>query len=122
MSGSRGLNEVQTLAQLNGSPQYIGTIQSTGTNVISNLTNAILPGDRLLIVPDAAGYYQASESAASPATVNSAVNGVPLAATEKAYILLADRTTPGYNKATDEAYVQWISSAGTTNLKVFRIL
>lgn len=121
MSGSRGLNEAQTLAQLNGSCQYLGTIQSTGANVVSNIGGLILPGDRLLIVPDAAGYYQAGE-AASPAVTNSAVNGVPLAAAEKAYILLADRTTPGYNKATDEAYIQWISASGTTNLKVFRIL
>lgn len=122
MSGSRNLGVHQILLQLNGSPQYLGTIQSTGTNVISNLSGAILPGDRLMVVPDVAGYVLGSESATTPATVNSATNGVPVAGLEKVYINLADTTTPGYNKATDEAWLQWISASGTTNLKVFRLI
>lgn len=123
MTGSRGLNVHQIMEQLNGSPQYIGTIQSTGTNVISNISSGIRPGDRLLVQPDSAGFILAADNATTPSTVNSSTTGVRVDAFEKFYITLGDTNTPaksGLNA--DEAWLQWISASGTTNLKVWRLI
>lgn len=122
MSGSRNLNVHQIMEQLNGSPQYLGTIQSAGTNVISNLSSAIRAGDRLLVQPDAAGYVLAADAAASPSTTNSSTTGLKLLADEKCYLTLAGASTPGKANNTAEAYLQWISASGTTNLKVWRLI
>ena len=122
MSGSRGLAVAQIMEQLNGSPQYLGTIQSTGSNVISSLSSVIKPGDRLLVQPDAAGYILAADASSSPTVTNSSSNGVKLAADEKFYITLATNQTPNKINTADEGWLQWISGSGTANLKVWRLV
>jgi len=112
MNGARGLGISQQFEQINGSPQYIGTIQSTGANVISNITSLIRPGDRLLLQPDAVGYFHGADSPSTPTVTNSSTTGVKLASDEKAYICLRS----------EETHLQWISASGTTNLKVFRLV
>ena len=80
---ARGLGIDKSFEQMNGSPQYLGTIQSTGTNVISSLTGVITKGMRLLVQPDAAGYISPGNHASAPAApnvVNSSTTGVKLAA------------------------------------------
>lgn len=123
---TRGTDVHKNFEAINGSPRYLGTIQSTGANVISNLSGAFGAGDRLLVQPDATGYILPSEKSASPATVNSATTGVKLAGDEKMYITLADATTPGLSVdnaglPVGEPYLQWISATGTTNLKVWSL-
>jgi hypothetical protein len=123
MTGSRGLNVHQIMEQLNGSPQYLGTIQSTGANVISNLSGAIRPGDRLLVQPDASGFILGADNATTPTTVNSATTGLRIDALEKFYITLSDINTPARGGLiADESWLQWISVSGTTNLKVWRLV
>lgn len=123
---TRGTDVNKNFEAINGSPRYLGTIQSTGANVISNLTNAFGPGDRLLVQCDAPGYLLPAEKSASPTTVNSATTGVKMLADEKMYITLADPTTPGLVLADNgipvgETHLQWISATGTTNLKVWSL-
>lgn len=122
MAGSRGLSVAQIMEQLNGSPQYLGTIQSTGSNVISNLSSLIQPGDRLLVQPNAAGYVLAADSSSSPTVTNSSTTGVRLAANERFCITLATNQTPNKINTEDEGWLQWISSSGTANLKVWRLV
>lgn len=116
-SRSRGLGIHQLFEQMNGSPQYLGTIQSTGTNVISNLSSAIKQGDRLLVQPDAAGYCLGSNHATTPTVTNSSTTGVYVEANEKFFIgLVPDESSQNTN---GEKWLQWISVTGTTNLKVW---
>jgi hypothetical protein len=123
MSGSRGLSVERIMEQLNGSPQYLGTIAVTTANSISNLSGAIRPGDRLLLIADAACYVLAGDSATVPSTVLTASNGVVLAASEKFYMTLSDgANTPGKYNTKDEAWVQAITASGTANLRVFRLV
>jgi hypothetical protein len=117
--GDRSLPMDQHFEKINGSPQYLGTIQSTGSNVISNLSSAIQKGYRLLVQPDATGYLLASDSATVPTTVNSATTGVKLSGDEKFYICLKSDLKPGSSDG--EGWLQWISGSGTTNLKVWRL-
>lgn len=56
IQGDRGLPIDQHFERINGSPQYLGTVQSTGTNVISNLSSQIQKGMRLMVQPDGAGF------------------------------------------------------------------
>lgn len=89
---SRGGDIARQFEGINGSPQYLGTIQSTGTNVISNLSGAIRKSMRLMVQPDAAGYIMPANAPVTPTTpnvTNSATNGVKLAADEKFYICLS---------------------------------
>lgn len=116
----RGLDTFQILQQLNGSPQYLGTIQSTGSNVISDITALIKKGDRLMVQPDAPGYILGANASSSPLVTNSATTGVKLQADEKYYICLMDDSSAGSDDGED--YVQWISATGTTNLKVWRLV
>lgn len=118
--GDRGLPIDQHFEKINGSPQYLGTIQSTGTNVISNLTSLIKKGYKLMVQPDAAGYILGSDNASTPTTTNSATTGVKLAADEKYYICL--KSDSAYGSPDGEGWLQWISASGTTNLKVWRIV
>lgn len=120
---ARGLGIDKSFEQMNGSPEYLGTIQSTGTNVISNLSGAITKGMRLMVQADAAGYINPANHATTPVTpnvTNSAVNGVKLAADEKYFIGLAADDNLA-NAINGESYLQWISGSGTTNLKVWRL-
>ena len=116
MAGSRGLSIAQQFEAINGSPYYLGTIQSTGTNVVSTLASAIKAGDRLMVQADAQGYVLPSNAGANspinPSVTNSATTGVKMAADEKLYLCLRD----------DESGLQWISGSGTTNLKVWRMM
>lgn len=122
-SQGRGGGQAQQFEQINGSPQYLGTIQSTGTNVISNLSGLITKGMRLLVQPDAAGYIMPANHATvpfAPNVTNSAVNGCKIIVDEKFYILLATDDNAAYN-LNGEAFIQWMSVVGTTNLKVWRL-
>ncbi len=97
-SQSRGGGIAQQIEQLNGSHEYLGTIQSTGTNVISNLTSQIVKGGRYLVQADAPGYINPGNHATTPVVpnvTNSAVNGLKLAADEKYLICLAQDDAPG---------------------------
>ena len=99
-SGSRGGGIAQQFEGINGSPQYLGTIQSTGANVISSLSGVITKGVRLMVQPDAAGYINPGNHATTPFApnvTNSAVNGVKLSADEKYYLCLAADDNVAYN-------------------------
>ena len=120
---ARGLGIDKSFEQMNGSPEYLGTIQSTGTNVISNLSGAITKGMRLMVQPDAVGYISPANhdtTPVAPNVTNAIANGVKLAADQKYYIGLAadDNVANGIN---GQSYIQWISGSGTTNLKVWRM-
>lgn len=117
--GDRGLPINEHFEKINGSPQYLGTIQSTGTNVISNLTSQIQKGFRLMVQPDGIGFVLGSDSATVPSVVNSATTGVKLGVDEKFYICL--ESDLAYGTANGEGWLQWISLSGTTNLKVWRL-
>jgi hypothetical protein len=109
----------QHFEKINGSPQYLGTIQSTGTNVISNLAGAIQKGFRLLVQADATGYVLGSDNATTPTVTNSATTGVKISADEKFYLCLEADSRP--SSSDGEGWLQWISGSGTTNLKVWRL-
>lgn len=120
MRNDRGLDINKNFERINGSPQYLGTIQSTGSNVISNLSSAIQKGMRLMVQPDATGYILPSDSATTPTTTNSSTTGVKIAGDEKYYLCLKDDAS--YSQLNGEGWLQWISSSGTTNLKVWRLV
>ena len=122
-TSGRGLGIHQQFEQINGSPAYLGTIQSTGTNVISNLSGAIVKGMRLMVQPDAAGYVLGANHATTPfapCVTQTAANGVKVAADEKFYLCLDDDDNKQHN-INGESFLQWISVSGTTNLKVFQL-
>lgn len=116
----RNLSIQQEFAALNGSPQYLGTIQSTGPNVISAISAAIHKGDQLMVQPDADGYILGGDHATTPTVVNSATAGVKVVADEKYYLCLKADDSPSNQNG--EGYLQWISATGTTNLKVWRMV
>lgn len=116
-SRGRGLSIQNLWEQQNGSPQYLGTIQSTGTNVISNISSKIKQGDCLLVQSDAAGYVQGGDNATTPTVVNSASNGVFIDVQEKFFIRL--RSDESVQNTNGEAYLQFISASGTANLRVW---
>lgn len=121
--GDRGLPMGKHFEKINGAPQYLGTIQSTGTNVISNLSGAIQKGYRLMVQPDAPGYIMPSNHATTPVApdvTQTSANGVKLAADEKYYIGLTGDSNYGSDDGDD--YLQWLSVSGTTNLKVWRMV
>lgn len=119
--GDRGLPVHEQMQRINGSPQYLGTIQSTGTNVISNLSSSIQKGYRLLLQPDAAGYVLGADNSTTPSTINSSTTGVKLSADEKFYLTLQADGKPG-NSQLGQGYLQWISASGTSKLKVWRLV
>lgn len=80
---ARGLGIAQSFTQINGSPQYLGTIQSTGTNVISNISGTLKKGMQLLVQPDADGYISPANHASAPVApnvTNSTINGLLIVA------------------------------------------
>lgn len=93
--------------------EYVGTLQSTGTSANSKdatglgTTSGLPPGDYLLQC-DAAGSF--AQVASGTATV-AATNGIELAADEKVKLRVGQRLR----------FLAWISGAGTTNLRVFRV-
>jgi hypothetical protein len=75
-----------------------------------------------MVQPDATGYINPGNHATTPVApnvTNSATNGVKLSADEKYYLCLAPNDGP--SSLNGEAFVQWISASGTTNLKVWRL-
>lgn len=110
----RDLDVNKAFDEINGSPQYDSTIQSTGTSARNS--TAFTKGQRVMVQPDAACYVRTGTSAI---TVSSS-NGVYLDANEKFYVCLkADGAGP--SNANGETHIAVISVSGTVNLKVFRM-
>jgi hypothetical protein len=112
---SRPAGEFPLVLKLNGSPQFLGVIQSTGASVTNhgtgvpfNNTGVALKAKVLLLQPDAAGYVLGVTT--NNAAVTTA-NGVKLAADERVIVTLLPT----------EGWLAWISSTGTTNLRVWEI-
>lgn len=75
-----------------------------------------------MVQPDGPGYFSPANHATvpfAPNVVNSAANGVKLAADEKFFITLANDDSA--NEVNGEFAIQWMSVSGTTNLKVWRL-
>lgn len=110
----RNIDVNKAFEEINGSPQYDSTIQSTGTSAKNG--TAFTEGARLLLQPDAACYIRPGTSTI---TVSSS-NGVYLDANEKYYLCLKkDKAALG--DSSGEEYVAVISVSGTVNVKVFRM-
>lgn len=110
----RALDINKAFEEINGSPQYDSTIQSTGTSARNG--TAFTKGQRVLVQPDAACYVRPGDGTI---TVSSS-NGVYLDANEKFYMCLkADLSA----RSTDagETHIAVISVSGTVNLKVFKM-
>lgn len=100
--------QLNFLQKLNGSPQLLGTLVSTGTSVNNSSTATpftIAAGAVVLLQPTAAGYIRTGKTTALAAA---STTSVKLAADEKYLLLLQS----------DEAYVAWIPGSGSANCLV----
>ena len=103
----------QVLGELNGSPRYIGTI-NTAVAASSNFSNAIGPGEQLLVQADASCYVLGGTSGTADVT---AANGVLLQSGQTFYLRL--RTPRASLSILPETHIQVIPVSGTVNLKVW---
>lgn len=119
---------------LNGEPNFLGVIVSTGAvqnnattatpfNAANTATATTLAGKVLLIQPTAAGHVLASDSASllSPVVVVATFATVPPAAgTAPGVKIQAEERVP-FIMASDEGWLQFIPTSGSANLFVWEL-
>lgn len=109
-AGLRTAGETDLIRGLNGSPVYLGRISATTSakNNADTTAFTIPAGSLLLIIPSAAVKVLGDANATEDITTT---NGVPLAASEKFYLLLRS----------DQAFLQAITASGTSDVDVWRL-
>lgn len=102
----RLLDQRQFVVTLNGSPTYVGTIQSTGTTTTTLSAGALTPGRTYLLQADAKAYFAPQTSSAGTVTT---ANGTLIGADGSFVVCLKNTQT----------HIAVISATGTANVKVF---